>query len=320
MIVTLTANPAIDRAIRIDRSLRRGDVHRAISVCDEAGGKGVNVARALAHAGVSTVAILPADDEDLLVRSLREVGAFPVNVSVGTPARLNIKVIEPDGSTTTFNDPGVAYPKSVLAELGEAVVQRSGDAAWTVLSGSLPPGAPIGWYAELTALLHAKGRRVAVDTSGAPLAAILCADDLPDLLKPNAEELASTSGADPDAVDAPFAAALAARLVERGVGAVLATLGGRGAVLVTNTGAWCAPAPEIVVRSTVGAGDASLAGYLIAEASGLPEPQRLSRAVAYGAAAASLPGVTMPRPADVRPYRIVVETLVPFDPSRDRTH
>ena len=89
------------------------------------------------------------------------------------------------------------------------------------------------------------------------------------------------------------------KLIDRGIGAVLATLGAAGAVLVDKDGAWLATPPPIVPRSTVGAGDSSLAGYLRAEVAGAPAPQRLQMAVAYGSAAAALPGTTLPSPAEI---------------------
>jgi 1-phosphofructokinase len=133
----------------------------------------------------------------------------------------------------------------------------------------------------------------------------------PDLLKPNAEELASVTGTDAEQLETdPDVAAKAARtLVDRGVGAVLATLGARGAVLVDADGAWYAPAPPTTVVSTVGAGDCTLFGYLLAEQRGLPAPDRLALAVAYGSAAAGLPGTTIPGPGDLHPERVDVHEL-----------
>jgi 1-phosphofructokinase len=302
MIVTLTANPSVDRTMQLDASIQRGGVFRATSVGDEAGGKGVNVARAVAHAGVPAVAVLPADDDDLLVKGLVEAGVHPVNIPVGRPSRVNITVTEPDGTTTKFNDPGHEFGPHVLAQVQEKLLQRSREGDWVVLSGSLPPGTPAGWYAEVLAKLKDAGRRVAIDTSGDALAAVV-ADGAhrPDLLKPNAEELASLTGDDGDRLEAePAAAAKAARaLVDRGVGAVLLTLGANGALLVTADGTWRATPPAITLRSTVGAGDASLAGYLLADLRSVAAPERLREAVAYGAAAASLPGSTMPRESDL---------------------
>jgi 1-phosphofructokinase len=312
MIVTLTANPSVDRTMQLDSPIVRGEVFRAVSVGDEAGGKGVNVARAVAHAGVPAVAVLPADDDDLLVKGLVEAGVHPVNVPVGRPSRVNITVTEPDGTTTKFNDPGHSFSESVLAEVEARLLDRSQGNGWVVLSGSLPPGAPPDWYASLTEKLKEAGRRVAIDTSGAPLvAAVSQSRHLPDLLKPNAEELASLTGDDWVALEAdPHAAAAAAtRLVSDGIEAVLLTLGSEGAVLISKEGSWRATPPRITLRSTVGAGDSSLAGYLLADLRGLGAQDRLREAVAFGAAAASLPGSTMPRESDLNRGDVVVTEL-----------
>lgn len=103
--------------------------------------------------------------------------------------------------------------------------------------------------------------------------------------------------------------AAAANLVERGVGAVLGTLGASGAVLVTAEGAWVATPPPITPRSTVGAGDSSVAGYVLAETAGQSAPDRLRNAVAYGSAAASLAGSTLPRPNEVNASDVVVRPV-----------
>ena len=134
---------------------------------------------------------------------------------------------------------------------------------------------------------------------------------MPDLIKPNAEELASATGGDPEAIEADpeQAAAAAATLVGTSASAVLATLGAAGAVLVDATGAWYAAPPPITVVSTVGAGDASLCGYLLADLRGASAPERLASAVAYGAAAAGLPGTTAPTPTDVRTSEVRVRPL-----------
>lgn len=96
-------------------------------------------------------------------------------------------------------------------------------------------------------------------------------------------------------------------LVDRGVGAVLATLGPAGAVLATGDGSWHATAPDVPVVSTVGAGDSSVAGYVLADVRGEGPAGRLASAMAYGSAAASLPGTTLPAPGDL-PARAAVIT------------
>ena len=98
-------------------------------------------------------------------------------------------------------------------------------------------------------------------------------------------------------------------LVNLGIGAVMATLGPAGAVLVTADGAWHASAPKIQVQSTVGAGDSSVAGYVLAAVRGGDEAERLRTAMAYGSAAASLPGTTLPGPGDLPAETAVVTRL-----------
>jgi 1-phosphofructokinase len=189
-------------------------------------------------------------------------------------------------------------------------------ADWTVLAGSLPPAAPPEWYAELVSALRAAGARVAVDTSDAPLQALVEAisrkpECAPSLMKPNGAELASLTGHGADELEAdPLAAAEAARdLVAQGVESVLVTLGPRGAVLVSADGAWHAVPPPVSVVSTVGAGDSSLFGYLLGDVREHEPDRRLALAVAYGSAAAGLPGTTIPHPRQVHPDLVHVTRL-----------
>ncbi len=144
-----------------------------------------------------------------------------------------------------------------------------------------------------------------------PFTALLQSGERIDLVKPNAEELAEVVGGDPDEFERDVdAAALAAqRLRDKNVGTVLLTLGSAGAVLVTEDGSYAAAAPRIVARSTVGAGDSSLAGYLLAEVAGHPPEQRLAQAVATGAAAAALPGSDVPALDHTDPSGIEVRAL-----------
>jgi 1-phosphofructokinase len=229
---------------------------------------------------------------------------------------VNITISEPDGTTTKLNSPGPRATSPLLEELSHALVRRAGTADWIVLAGSLPPGAPPEWYAEVVIALRTAGARVAVDTSDAPLQALVDAlsDDplsAPHLMKPNGEELASFTGHDADDLESdPRRAAVAARdVVARGVESVLVTLGPRGAVLVTQSGAWHATPPPTTVVSTVGAGDSSLFGFLLGDVTRRDPAQRLALAVAYGSAAAGLPGTTIPHPHQVRPELVRVTRL-----------
>ncbi|WP_127125946.1 1-phosphofructokinase family hexose kinase [Georgenia sp. SYP-B2076] len=316
MIVTLTANPSLDRTATLAGPLVRGGVNRIVSVGVEAGGKGVNVARVVTLAGEEALAVLPARPDDPLLAALDTLRVTYRAVAVPALVRTNLAVTEPDGTTTKINEPGTELGSEELAALARRVLTASDEDGWVVLSGSLPPGVPASWYAELVVQVRAAGARVAVDTSDAPLRALAAAfpRSAPDLLKPNSEELAQLTGTDPAALEASAAAGdlgpsvgAARGLLDAGVGAVLATLGAAGALLVTADGAWSAAPPPIVPRSTVGAGDSALAGYLLAATSGADAPGRLRHAVAYGSAATSLPGTSLPRPDQLDVDRVRVQ-------------
>lgn len=316
MILTLTPNPSVDRTVALDGELSRGQVHRVASVTSQAGGKGVNISRAAVTADIPSIAVVPAAKDDAFVLELLGAGIDCRPVRPAGDVRVNLTITEPDGTTTKLNSPGAAVLPLHLELMAQAVLVRASSADWTVLAGSLPAGAPPDFYAELVRRLREVGGRVAVDTSDAPLQALVDAlpASAPDLMKPNGEELASFTGGDADELESdPHATAAAARqLIDRGVGAVLATLGGNGAVLVTPDGAWHATPPPTTVVSTVGAGDSSLFGYLLGDIRGLPAPERLALAVAYGSAAAGLPGTTIPRPSQLRTELVGVTALTPF--------
>jgi 1-phosphofructokinase len=324
MIVTVTPNPSIDRTVTLTGPLTRGAVHRVSSVTSEPGGKGVNVARALTLAGLDVVALLPAPAHDPLVSALHD-SAVPFQCVPNTGAvRTNLAITEHDGTTTKLNERGAALDAVALDALTSSVVACAETSSWVVLSGSLPPGVPDHWYAEVVALLAPYPCRVAVDTSEGPLAALVASFDraAPDMIKPNAEELAGVLGYSSQALEAAVAqgdpepvVSAARHLLDRGVRAVLATLGAAGAVLVDETGSWMAAPPPIVARSTVGAGDASLAGYLRADVGGAVPPQRLQMAVAYGSAAAALPGSALPTPAQIDLNAVRVTPIAPISPT-----
>jgi 1-phosphofructokinase len=320
MIVTLTVNPSIDRTIELAAQLARGEVQRAAAAHREPGGKGINVTRALAASGLDTVALFPAGDGDPFVEAMRESRLPFRNVRITGAVRSNVALTEPDGTTTKVNEPGPEMSADELDALTATVVSAVADASWLVISGSLPPSIDQGYYVRVVdAVVAAHGDaapRIAVDSSGEPLRLLLASDQRVDLIKPNAEELAELTGTGSgEAFEAEpgLAASAALVLLDRGVAAALVTLGGRGAALVTPDATWFAEAPRIEARSTVGAGDSSLAGYLLASAEGRTEAECLAQAVAHGAAAAALPGSTVPTRLEADRYSITVHR----DPGSD---
>jgi 1-phosphofructokinase len=325
VIVTLTANPSLDRTVALPGPLLRGEVQRAVSVRQESGGKGVNVSRALVASGLKTVAVLPGAEADPVLTGLRDTDVPFAALPIGEPLRSNVALTEPGGVTTKINEPGPVLSEDQQEALISLLLDHARGAAWVVLAGSLPPGVPADFYATVTRRLRSMfdgeaAPRVAVDSSGEPLAAAVSGDTSgkPDLLKPNAEELAelaaaagftTNKSAEELEADPEAAAAAASAVVRSGVGAVLATLGSKGAVLVTADGAWLATHPPVTAVSTVGAGDSSLAGYLLASSQGAAPVDCLRQAVAHGAAAASLPGSTVPAVNQTTPDAVTITAL-----------
>ncbi|MGX7673654.1 1-phosphofructokinase [Plantactinospora sp. DSM 117369] len=293
MILTVTLNPSLDRAMEIDL-LVRGEVIRASSAHLDPGGKGVNVSRALLANGVPSRAVLPVGGEEgaQLVRLLEGEGVELLVVPIAGRTRSNITLAEPDGTVTKINESGPVLTGTEFAEVTRAVLAAAGAADWVVACGSMPPGLPVAAFGDLCARLVDAGVRLAVDTSGPALRA--AAEAGVALVKPNREELSEAVGAPlrslGDVVDA------AARLRSWGAGTVLASLGADGAVLVDAAGVVTGESPVAQPKSTVGAGDALLAGFLAAGARG---PDALAEGLAWGAAAVSLPGSLMPGPGDL---------------------
>jgi 1-phosphofructokinase len=302
MIVTVTPNPSLDRAIEVER-LARGEVIRAASARVDPGGKGVNVSRALLAHGVSAPAVLPCggDEGQQLVRLLRAEGVEVRAVPILGRTRSNITLAEPDGTVTKINEPGPELTAEEFEAIAEQAMAAAGTATWIVVSGSLPPGLEVAQFSQLCRRLVAAGARLAVDTSGPALRA--AAEAGANLLKPNREELAEAVGCEltsiGDVVDA------AQQLRYAGAQTVLASLGADGAVLVDPQGTVSGYAPVATPRSSVGAGDALLAGFLAAGADGA---HALREGLTWAAAAVSLPGSRMPTPGDLRPDTVRIHT------------
>jgi 1-phosphofructokinase len=293
MILTLTLNPSLDRTIEIPE-LVRGAMVRAGSTRLDPGGKGVNVARALAAHKLPTCAVVPRGGPEgrQLTELLEEEGIDVCAVPVTGHTRSNVSLVEPDGEVTKINEPGGELAADDLERIVKAVLDTAASADWVVASGSLPPGVPETFYGDLGNRLAERGVSLAVDTSGPALTAALAAR--PTLVKPNREELAEFAGFPIDTVGDVVRAATWMR--EQGADTVLASLGADGAVLVDKQGVRCGESPVSSGRSTVGAGDAMLAGYL---AGGVTGGDALIEALSWGAAAVRLPGSRMPGPDDV---------------------
>ncbi|AWW38929.1 MULTISPECIES: 1-phosphofructokinase family hexose kinase [Streptomyces] len=283
MILTVTLNTALDITYRV-RSLRPHATHRVSEVTERPGGKGVNVARVLAALGHPvTVTGFAGGGTGRAVRDA--LGAVPGVVDAlvptgGTTRRTVAVVDERSGDTTQLNEPGPTIAPAEWAAFLAAFEDLLPAAAAVALCGSLPPGVPVGAYAGLIRTARAAGVPVLLDTSGEPLRRGLAAR--PDLIKPNAEELAELTGS-----HEPTRATQDAR--RRGAHAVVASLGAQGLLAVTPEGHWRATPPARVHGNPTGAGDSVAAGLLSGLVEQLPWPARLTRATALAAATVGAP-------------------------------
>jgi len=302
-IVTVTPNPSVDRTVLV-KGIVTGGVNRAHGSRVDAGGKGVNVSRALTAHGRPTTAVLPlGGPEGTMLRALlADAGVTVHAVPIKGATRSNISLVRADGTTTKINEPGPQldaaeaerFFASVRAELGRPP-------EWLVASGSLPPGLGTDFYARLVVAGQESGVPVAVDTTRNALVQAAAAGA--DLLKPNDEELAQAIGRPLLTIGDVLVAAEELRAPG---GQVIVSLGARGALLVGKDGATLASVAPHSRRdplSTVGAGDSLLAGFLHA---GTRDAEALAAGVAWGTAAVALPGSQVPTPKDVAGIDVVL--------------
>lgn len=284
MILTVTLNAALDITYKVP-ALTPHASHRVTEVIERPGGKGLNVARVLAALGhdVTVTGFAGGDTGRVLHDHLtREPRLTDALVPVEGATRRTLAVVDAaSGDTTQLNEPGPAVSPaewSAFQESYEELLRE--DATAVALCGSLPPGVPVGAYATLVRAARAAHVPVLLDTSGEALRRGVAAR--PDIVKPNADELAELTGS-----HEPAQATRDAR--RRGAHAVVASLGAAGLRAVTPEGTWQATPPTRVRGNPTGAGDSAVAGLLSALVEGLPWPDRLARAVALSAATVESP-------------------------------
>lgn len=286
MIYTLTANPALDRELRVPAILF-GDVLRATATRVDPGGKGFNVSRALRGLNADSVAVgfVGGFAGQQIASGLRAAGIAVDFVEVEGETRTNVTVVA-DDRHIKVNEAGPIVSVADQQRLVEKVraLARPGD--WWVISGSLPPGASLDLYADIVRFVNGAGALAVLDASGPPL--VRGCGAAPFLVKPNSTEAGELTGlAVNDAADAVEAAR---RIHAMGVALVVISLGERGAVLSNGERAWLATPPSVVERNPIGAGDSMVAGLVQGLSLGLPIEDTLCWGVASGAAAASLDG------------------------------
>jgi 1-phosphofructokinase family hexose kinase len=303
--LTITLNAAIDATYAIDR-LVPGDAHRVRRAWHLAGGKGNNVARILAARGhqVTATGFLGGPTGAAIETGLRERGVTPAFTRLERGASRTCHTIldTATGEATEILEAGpevtAGDASRFLATLPELVAGTDA----VVISGSAPGGLDAPFFAKLASIVRAGTHRMAVDSSGGALVALLGGH--PDLVKPNAAELAELMGGETSLADQVAFARddlIASRLAPGG--SVLISRGSEGAVLAFGDEVIGARPPDMQPVNTVGCGDALLAGYMDAWLAGTDPCAALRQAVSFGTAAALQPVAGIVDPRDIERLR-----------------
>ncbi len=284
MILCVCLNPAIDTTYSVDE-LQRGSTHRVGVIGQRAGGKALNVARVLHRLGepLSVTGLIGGTNGDS-IRTDLDAAAIPADfVHIGGQSRRTVTVVD-HGEATLFNEPG---PVVSASEWAIFLAHYSGlvkTADVVVLSGSQPPGVPVGGYARLTSLARSAGAAVLLDAAGPALTAALSSG--PDLVKPNRSELTESLG-HPVEVEADILDGCQ-RICDQGAGAVLVSLGASGVVAKTRAGAFRVRAPVVRAVNPTGAGDALAASTARGMRRADSWPTLLAEAVALATASVTM--------------------------------
>jgi 1-phosphofructokinase family hexose kinase len=284
MILTVTANPAIDYTIRVD-SLEIGRRGKYRDPVFDSSGKGINVSRMVRRLGAPTLALGFAGGPtgDLLRQGLDREGVPYDLVEVPGLTRVNVTVLSgPDGAATHLHGPGARVEPAQVAQLLGLAARHLPRATLLVVSGSLPPGVTSATIVELMALAKGRGIPAIVDVEGETLGAAIAAGAT--LVKPNLLEAGDYLGRRLAGVDDAVAAAK--EIVARGAKTAVVTLRGEGAVGASDGRVWHATPPRDPVIRAIGAGDSFAAGLAVELARGVPLPEALRTASAAGAATA----------------------------------
>jgi 6-phosphofructokinase 2 len=309
LIYTVTLNPALDRTLHVE-SLVPGQSTRIRSEARFAGGKGIDVSRALREMGSDNVALglVGGFDGKELEGRLLLSGVACRFTRIANETRTNIIIQDESSGTETAllaRGPEVQPPE--LMDFLD-VLERSPDMSFLIISGSLPPGLTPEVYSRMITIGNERGARVVLDTAGEALRQSIRAH--PAVIKPNRLELAELAGK--ALPDIRSIAGYALGLLDQ-VETVLVSMGADGMLMVTKSQVVHARPPKVAVKSTVGAGDCAVAGFVHGMAVGESGMDALRRAVATGTAATLNAGTGLCRCADIEAIltQVMVEEVRP---------
>jgi 6-phosphofructokinase 2 len=298
-IVTLTINPAIDIFVNVNR-IEPTRKLRCSAPKRDPGGGGINVARAAHRLGADVAAIYPTGGAigKLLHKLVEREGIASLVTPSHVETRENFTAFEMEtGEQYRFVLPGSTLHRAEWEACLDALTSLPEKPHYVVASGSVPPGVPDDFFAQVARRAKALGAKSVIDTSGPALEAAL--GEGVTLIKPNLVELIEFSASSLE-TDAERVAACRALIAGKRAEIVALTLGEDGALLVSGDRAWRAEPMAIDVVSTVGAGDSFLGGLVAALAAGQPLEHAFRVAVAAASAALLSPGTELCQEGEVK--------------------
>lgn len=296
-IITLTLNPAFDTHCTAENFAPFHENFAEVTSHD-AGGKGINISRALTANGIPNLAYVVVGDQNgnRFLQCLERENIVYKSFTVPGRIRENITLHTPHQPETRISFSGFTVDENTMNTLSKALIKEDVTDTVVTLTGSLPNGMAVEHMTQLLIALQKKGARLVLDSRSFGKADVLAVR--PWLLKPNQEEIAMYTDIAVNDVDS--AAEAAKKLRQQGVENVMISLGSKGAVLCCEEGVFLQPAPPLQAVSTVGAGDSAIAGFLAAVSNKLPYKTALQYAVAYGSAACLREGTAPPKAADIQ--------------------
>jgi tagatose 6-phosphate kinase len=282
MICTVTLNTSIDKAYRLPSTLAVGKVQRVGSCTNTAGGKGLNAARAIATCSehVLVTGFVGGHNGSLLCDLLKKDGITSDFVAIKGETRCCVNVLEPDGRSTEFLEPGQRVDVDELQRLEKKLSAVAAKSSVVTFSGSIPAGLPTDVYAKLVRIAKDAGAMTILDSSGQELRAGI--DGGPTMIKPNLDEIGMILGHQPKTRHEITQAAQ--ELHAAGIQEVVVSLGQNGALMCAENAVFLGTPPRIKVINPVGSGDTMVGALAVALSRGFSPADQLQFAMACATA------------------------------------
>ena len=289
-VVTVTANPCIDRTVWVDE-FEKGGTNRVTAVTESVNGKGINTSVAVKNLGYPTLAVvMEYVNGESVCKYLSSVGIDNIGVETAGKLRVNTKIFDrAEADITELNCKGYPVSADIRDKFFETVLSAIENGDVLVISGSVPPGIEAEFYRDLIIKAKESGVYVILDADGDLL--LRGVEGHPDMIKPNREELSRLCGGDVRDIDE--AVEEARGIIAKGIGSVCISFGAKGALYVTADRSYWAESVKVDVKGTVGAGDSMVAGFAVGRLVGYSDSECFKSAMAVASGSVTLEGTEL---------------------------